>query len=108
MTNLKRNFYVYLTVCKKVRLIGVQTTSALNKTLCTLTCYLLPINLVPRHSYRPQSLYQDGKNRAVLSSHRDSLLAYRDRFVAVLRRVTLTKLYRRAVICKPKQISHMK
>ena len=25
MTNLKRNFYVYLTVCKKVRLIGVQT-----------------------------------------------------------------------------------
>ena len=25
MTNLKWNFYVYLTVCKKVRLIGVQT-----------------------------------------------------------------------------------
>ena len=35
MTNLKRNFYVYLTVCKKVRLIGVQTRSLLPNSLKT-------------------------------------------------------------------------
>lgn len=33
MTNLKRNFYVYLTVCKKVRLIGVQTSGPCHASL---------------------------------------------------------------------------
>jgi len=99
--------------------------STRNKTLCTLTCYLLPINLVPRHSYNSQNLYPDGKNRApacaslqrgrlpLLAPHdahfqlgqgprRDSLSAKVPSRVLgtarMLRRVTLTKFYRRAVI----------
>ena len=50
-------------------------TSARHKDLCTLTCYLLPINFVPRHSYISQNLYPDGKNHAIPSLHRDSFLA---------------------------------
>ncbi len=63
----------------------------------TLTFNLPTSKIVTRHAYNPEKLYPDSKNHAVLSSHRDSLVTYRDRFVAVLRRVTLTKLYRRAV-----------
>jgi hypothetical protein len=44
------------------------------KTMYTLTNYLLLINLVPRHSYRPQSMYLDGKNHAIPSLHRDSIV----------------------------------
>jgi hypothetical protein len=43
--------------------------STRNKTLYTLTCYLLPISIVPRHSYSSQNLYPDGKNHAVPSLH---------------------------------------
>src|SRR4030042_6215691 len=68
--------------------------SARNKTLYTLTCYLLSINLVQRHSYSLQSLYPDGKNHAVPSLHRDSFLAKVPSRVLgtarCLRRVTLT------------------
>ncbi len=35
-----------------------------------MTHNLLSINLVPRHSYTSDSLYLDGKNRAVLRSFR--------------------------------------
>ena len=62
-----------------------------------MTCYLLPINIVPRHSYRPQNLYPDCKNHAIPSLHRDSFLAYRDRFVAVLSSGNTTSPYCRAV-----------
>jgi hypothetical protein len=43
---------------------------AFYKTLCTLTCYLLAIKLVPRHSYTSASLYPDGKKCAMLRSFR--------------------------------------
>jgi len=36
--------------------------------------FAAPINLVPRHSYTPGSLYHDAKNRAIPSLHRDSFL----------------------------------
>ena len=35
-----------------------------------MTCKLLAIKFVPRHSYTSDSLYLDGKNRAVLRSLR--------------------------------------
>jgi hypothetical protein len=64
--------------------------STRNKTLYTLTCYLLPISIVPRHSYSSQNLYQDGKNHAVPSLHRDSFLAKEPGPCPVLRQVTPT------------------
>ena len=47
-----------------------------------------------------QTLYLDCKNHAVPSSHLDTILAKVPRLYLVLRRVTLTKLYRRAVMLK--------
>jgi hypothetical protein len=49
--------------------------SALNKTFCTLTRYLLTIKLVPRHLQNKCNLYPDGKNHAIASLHRDTILA---------------------------------
>ena len=48
-----------------------------------------------------QTLYLDCKNHAVPSSHQDTILAKVPRPYLVLRRVPLTKTYRRAVIFKP-------
>jgi hypothetical protein len=52
-------------------------------------CYILtdPFHLSTLYRDTPgfgQNLYLDAKNRAKPSLHRDSFLAYRDRFVAVL------------------------
>ncbi|MCJ7449780.1 MAG: hypothetical protein MUO72_19055, partial [Bacteroidales bacterium] len=35
-----------------------------------MTTNLLSISIVPRHSYRPDKLYHDSKNRAMLRSFR--------------------------------------
>ena len=40
-----------------------------------VTANLLSICIVTRHSYTPGNLYQDSKNRAMASLHRDSFLA---------------------------------
>jgi len=58
--------------------------STRNKTLYTLTCYLLPISIVPRHSYNLQNLYPVGKNHAIASLHRDSFPAKVPGFYLVL------------------------
>src|SRR4030042_2370712 len=71
--------------------------SARNKTLYTLTCYQLPINLVPRHSYSSQNLYPDGKKCAIPSLHRDSFLAKVPGSNPVLASGNTTSLYCRAV-----------
>ena len=44
--------------------------AARNKTLYTLTYYLLPINFVPRHSYNSDKLYPNGKKCAMVCSFR--------------------------------------
>jgi hypothetical protein len=62
--------------------------SVLNKTLYTLTFNLLPIKLVPRHSYNSDNLYLDSKKCAIPSLHRDYFLAKVPGLCRCLRRVT--------------------
>ncbi len=61
--------------------------------------FAVPINLVPRYSYRPEKLQHDTKNRAMSSLHRDSFLAKDDRFLPVLSSASTNALYCRAVRC---------
>ena len=67
-------------------------------------CYIMTVPFHLSALYRDtrndlQNLYPDGKNHAVPSLHRDSFLAYRDRFVAVLSSGYAYSLNRRAVMC---------
>jgi hypothetical protein len=75
------------------QLSATETNSRPLSWLCTTTLVMLKLNL-----------YLDCKNCAVLSSHRDSLLAKvpapSTRGARMLRRVTLTNYNRRAVMFK--------
>jgi len=62
-----------------------------------MTQFQILSKLVPRHSYTPAILYPDGKNCAVPVLHRDFFLAKVEALWPVLRQVTPTKFYCRAV-----------
>jgi hypothetical protein len=75
------------------------SASACNKTQYTLTCSLLPISSVPRHSYN-STYFVPGlaKSAPWPLSHRDNLLAYRDNSATGASSAKTNALYCRAVI----------
>ena len=52
------------------KLVPRHCTTAHFESFCTMTQNQSLIKLVPRHSYTPESLYHDAKNRAMLRSFR--------------------------------------
>ena len=61
--------------------------------ICKVTQYQSLSSFVPRHSYRPESLYHDAKNRAMLRSFRlvaGTLPRFRDTAPAFIRSATQT------------------
>lgn len=68
-----------------------------------ITSYLVCLYRDPASIH--QALYPDCKNHAAPSLHRDFILPKVPGLISVLRRVPLTKTYRRAVMLKPQRVT---